>query len=226
MYIVIAGAGLVGRGLAEKLVSAGHDVVVIDQDKNVCEWIASHLGAMTFHGSATSVDTLEQAGIDKTDVAVATMRVDADNLAFSLLAKSFDVPRVLARLRDQRYESAYKKAGVATTVRIVDVFVGQLLLEIQEPHLHQIATFGAGRASIVVDTVPQEASVSGMTVGQITADENFPAECVITGIYRPGSQTFLVPRSAAEITAGDRVFLVAQRAELRKASKFLHRSNK
>ena len=55
MYIVIAGAGLVGRGLAEKLVSAGHDVVVIDQDKDVCEWIASHLGAMTFHGSATRI---------------------------------------------------------------------------------------------------------------------------------------------------------------------------
>ena len=46
------------------------------------------------------------------------------------------------------------------------VFVGRLPLEIQEPPLHQVATFGAGRAPIVVDTVPQDALVSGMTIEQ------------------------------------------------------------
>jgi len=226
MYIVIAGAGLVGSGLAARLVEARHDVVVIDRDEAVCEGLTARIGVLALKGSATDIDILEQAGIDKADVAVGTMRADADNLAFANLAKSFDVPRVIARMRDPRYGSAYEKAGVAATIHIVEVFVNQLLLEIEEPHLRQVATFGQGKAAIVVDTVPEGAAADGKTVSQIAADPDFPAECVITGVYRSETQEFIIPRGGAQIRSGDRVFLVAERRNLRKASKFLHRKAK
>jgi trk system potassium uptake protein TrkA len=223
MYIVIAGGGLVGRGLAGRLVKARHDVVVVDKNKAVCEWVAAHLGALAHHGSATSIGVLRQAGLERADVAVSTMRGDADNLAFALLARSFGIERVIARLRNQDYASAYKMAGVSTTMHVAEVFANQLLLEIEEPHLRQVHTFAAGDASIVVDTVPDGAAASGKTVSEIAADADFPDACVITGIYRPETQTFIIPRGQAEIQAGDRVFLVAEHANLKKASKFLHR---
>ena len=223
MYVIIAGGGLVGSSLAGRLADSHHDVVVIDSDKGVCERLASSIGALVVHGTATDIDILEQAGVRKADVAVSTMRSDADNLAFALLAKSFDVPRIIARMRNPRYESAYRKAGVSATSHIVDVFVNQLLLEIDEPHMRQIAVFGAGQASIVVDTVPEGAAVSGKCVSDIAADPSFPSQCVITGIYRRESQELVIPRGDAEIRGGDRVFLVAARSNLKKASKFLHR---
>jgi trk system potassium uptake protein TrkA len=223
MYIIVSGAGLVGANLAARLDEARHDVVVIDQSRDVCERLAAGTGALVVCGNATDIDILKQAGIERADVAVATMRVDADNLAFALLAKSFDVPQIVARMRDPRYEAAYAKAGVSATSRIVDVFVNQLLLEIDEPHLRQIATFGAGEASIVVDTVPQGAAVSGKTISEIAGDEGFPAECVISGVYRPDTKDFAIPRGPTKVEAGDRVFLVARLRDLRRASKFLHR---
>jgi len=106
---------------------------------------------------------------------------------------------------------------------VAKVFTSQLLLEIEEPHLRLVHSFGAGRVSIVVDTVPEGAAVSGKTVSEIAAENDFPNECVITGIYRPETQTFIIPRGPAQILGGDRVFLVAERATLRHASKFLHK---
>jgi len=224
MYIVIAGAGLVGRGLAEQLVQARHDVVAIDRDREVCEWLSSRLGVMAVCGSATSVDILEQAGISKADVAVATMRVDADNLAFSLLSKGAGVGRIIARMRDKRYDSAYEEAGVTTTIHVAQVFVSQLLLEIEEPHLRQVATLGGGKASIVVDTIPEGAAVAGKTLSEIAAADEFPSECVVTGIYRSRTHEFVIPRGRAQLHTGDRVFLLAARRDLKKASRFLHRT--
>jgi len=224
MYVVIAGGGLVGSGLAERLIESKHDVVVIDLDRAVCEWVASRLGALSVHGRCTDIGILEQAGLEKADVAVGTTRADADNLAFALLAKSYDVPRVIARMRDRRYEAAYRKAGVATTVHVSEVFVNQILLHIEEPHLRRVATFGAGGVSIVVDTIPEGAAASGKTVGQVVAGEGFPDACVITGLFRPDEEQFIVPRGGAQVRAGDRIFLVGQSATLRKVSKYLHRT--
>ena len=223
MYVVIAGGGLVGTGLAGRLVEDGHDVVVVDQDRTVCERLASRVGAMTFCGGATNVDVLEQAGIARAEVAVGTLRADADNLAFSLLAKSLGARRIIARMRDLKYEPAYREAGVTTTVHIVDVFVNQLLLEIEEPHLRQVATFGSGNAAIVVDTIPEGAAVSGKTLREVGGSPDFPSECIVTGIFRPRSQQFIIPRGSAQIESGDRVFLVATRPDLKQASRFLHR---
>ncbi|HHH75498.1 MAG TPA: TrkA family potassium uptake protein [Phycisphaerae bacterium] len=226
MYMIIAGAGLVGSALARRLIDMGHDVVVIEMDKVVCEQLAAQTGAMVFQGSATDISVLEQAGAMKADVAVGTMQRDADNLAFSLLAKSYKIPRVIARLRDQRYEAAYKQAGVNTTIHIADVFVNQLILEIEDPHLQRVATFGGGRASIVVDTIPEGSAAHSLTVSQVATAESFPDKCIITGIYRPDTEEFLIPRGSAELLVGDRVFLVAEQPDLRKASKYLHKKSK
>ena len=95
MYVVVAGAGIVGKNLATRLNEAKHDVVVIDINPSVCEDLYARHGLETIQGSATSIDVLEAAGLTKADVAVATMRNDADNLAFTLLAHGFDVPRII-----------------------------------------------------------------------------------------------------------------------------------
>jgi len=224
MYILIAGGGLLGQGLARRLVRARQDVVVVEQDRAVCEHISARIGALAIHGSATDIDILEEAGIKKTDVAVSALPFDADNLAFAVLARNFHVPRVIARMRNPRYESAYKLAGVSRVCNISDMFVDQLVLEIEQPSLRQVASFGDGKASIVVALIPEGALTDGMSVKEIAEAEGFPRECVIAGIYRREIQQFVFPRGAAHVRAGDQVFLAASADNIRQAVRFLRRT--
>ncbi len=53
MYILIAGGGLVGKGLAKSLHEAKHDVVIIDSCEDVCKDLYTSTGAVTITGSAT-----------------------------------------------------------------------------------------------------------------------------------------------------------------------------
>jgi len=81
MYIIIAGGGIAGRNLTKNLVQK-HDVIVIEKEQSVAEKIYSRYGAVTVLGSATRIDILKEAGIEKCDIAIAVMRDDADNLSF------------------------------------------------------------------------------------------------------------------------------------------------
>jgi len=224
MYIVIGGGGLTGGTLARRLVENRHDVVVVEQDKEACEKISARIGALAIHGNATSIETLEDAGIGKADVAVGAMPVDADNLAFALLARNAEVPRVVVRMRNPRYETAYQLAGVVRAVNVGDLFVRQLVLEIEQPTLRQVATFGKGKASIVVVAIPEGAAVHGETVKDIAQHTEFPNECVIAGIFREEGQEFIIPRGERTVLAGDQVFLAAETTNVGMAAKFLLRT--
>ena len=65
MYIMIGGGGFIGKGITKELVELRHDVVVIDNDPEACEDIYAKYGAITIQGNATELETLESAGIDK-----------------------------------------------------------------------------------------------------------------------------------------------------------------
>ena len=224
MYIVIAGGGVLGGSLARKLVEGRHDVVVIERDKAVCETVAARIGALAIQGTATNIETLDEAGMSKADVAVGALPTDGDNLAFTLLARNFEVPRIMARMRNPRYETAYRIAGVSKCINISEFFVSQLVLEIEQPHLHQVATFGSGKAAIVVATIPDGSLANGKTVKDIAQDEQFPKECVIAGIFRKQSEEFIFPRGGIQVLAGDQVFLAADTANIRRAAQFLQRT--
>ncbi|MBS3813449.1 TrkA family potassium uptake protein [Candidatus Bipolaricaulota bacterium] len=219
MYIVVAGAGLMGQGLIKHLVGNKHDVVAIDVDEEVCDRVYRNYGAVSVNGDATDVAVLEEAKIERADVAVGLMGRDANNLSFSLLADGYGVDRIFTRMRNSKYKDAYRAAGVTKAINIVDLYLDQFTLEIEQPKLQRAATLGGGEASIVVVEVPKNSPAANQTIAKITEDKRFPRECVIAGIYR--DDEFIIPRGDQEILPGDRVFLAAAFSNIRKAANFL-----
>jgi len=220
MYILIGGAGLMGSSLAERLAHNKHDVVAIDSDKSVCEDLTSRTGIVAVCGSATDVDVLEQAGIERADIAVAAMRDDGDNLAFSLLARRFDVPRIFARIRKSQSKPAFDLVGGAKTLSINDIFLNQMVFEIERPNLHHVATFGNGKANIVIARVTEGSIADGKTVAEVTRLKNFPGDCVIAGIFREETGEFIFPRGNQQFRTDDHVFLAAGVDAIRAAAGF------
>ncbi|MHC4481021.1 MAG: NAD-binding protein [Planctomycetota bacterium] len=221
MRVVIAGGGLVGSGLARRLSADKHDVVVIDADRDVCERIYSQLGVSTIHGSATSITTLEDAELNRADCAAGVMRRDSDNLCFAVLAKHVGVPRIIVRMRDPRYEEAYKLSGVTRVLNIVDLYLNQFTWEIEEPLMQEVTAFGEGRASIVFVKVAENSRAVGRTIEEIAGDAEFPTDCVIVGIFRPESGDFVIPRGSVTVNAAERVYLAAGTDAIRKAARYL-----
>ncbi|MCK5733648.1 MAG: TrkA family potassium uptake protein [Candidatus Latescibacteria bacterium] len=221
MYIVIAGAGMVGSALARKLMQAKHDVVIIDQNKETCDNMYAEIGVVAIHGNAARIEILNEAAIEKADVAIAATGSDADNLACAILAKSFGVARIIVRMRNPAYEKAYRLAGVTSIVRVLDLMVNQMIMEIEQPRVRRIVTIGGGKADIFMVNIPQGANVAGRSVEAIAKHPKFPSQCVFIAVYSEQTEEFSFPRGERVIREGDEVFLISTAEDIKMAADFL-----
>ncbi len=212
MYIVIAGAGVVGTGLA-KIMRDKHDVVVVDIDEARCRDIYAELGVLTVQGSATDVGALLQAGIDRADVAVALMRSDADNITFMLLAKQYKVTQSIARMRDSRYRDAYDLAGATYIISELDLYLHELVLAVERPKARRIAEISGGEAEMLAIQVPEGATAVGMTVEELAGQPKFPSSGVIAGILDK-DRRLTIPRGNAVIPGDSEVLVVVKAADV------------
>jgi trk system potassium uptake protein TrkA len=224
MYIIIAGGGIAGRNLTKNLVQK-HDVIVIEKEQSVAEKIYSRYGAVTVLGSATRIDILKEAGIEKCDIAIAVMRDDADNLSFSLLAKNFGVKKILVRMREPEYENAFEMAGATNIAATMELIVDRFITDIEEPDVRKVASLGDGKAEVSILTIPPQSPISGMKISEIVSQKNFPENCVIAGIFDKAQDRYIVPRGNREIFAGNQVFLVASKDDMERAADFLLNKN-
>ena len=60
MRIVIAGAGEVGTHLAKMLANENHEIILIDSEEAYLKPVDSSLDLMTYEGSATSIQLLQE----------------------------------------------------------------------------------------------------------------------------------------------------------------------
>ena len=106
MKIIIAGAGSVGRYMAEQLSKFGHNVVLIDTSAKAVGRVDNESGNIVgLVGDGCEVSTLANAGAKDADVIAAVTGDDEDNLVISLLAKQeFGVHRGIHRVNNTQHE--------------------------------------------------------------------------------------------------------------------------
>jgi trk system potassium uptake protein TrkA len=204
MRVAIAGAGAVGRSIAQELVAGGHQVMLIERDARhfdppeaeQAEWVLA---------DACELASLEEAGIETCDVVIAATGDDKVNLVVSLLAKTeFAVRRVVARINHPDNEWLFTEAwGVDVAVSTPRVMVALVEEAVSVGDLVRLMTFRQGQANLVEITLPQDTPLAGQSAGSL----DLPRDAALVAILRGGR--VIVPTSDDSIEAGDELLFVA-----------------
>ncbi|TYB31440.1 MAG: TrkA family potassium uptake protein [Candidatus Mcinerneyibacterium aminivorans] len=221
MYIIVAGAGNVGSQIIKILSENKHDLVVIDKDKEVCERVFAETGVITINGDANNINVLKDAGAKKADYLLSFLHSDPQNISTAILARTLGVSKVLAFVRKHTYEEAYKAAGVDTTVKLSDLLINQIVMEIEKPPVKEIANLGPKRANIYAIQIPTSSKNINKTIEEITGVKKFPQESVFIGIYREKEDKYLIPRGNNVLQENDEVFIVSKPENINSISKLL-----
>ncbi len=221
MYIVIAGGGIAGSALAKELANKKHDVVVIDVSKEACERLYATTGVIAVNGSASEIETLKEAGIEKADLAIGALYLDVDNLTFALLARSLGVSRIIVKMRNPAYEEAYKTAGVTSICDMISMIRTRVMTEIETKNMRVIAPIREGKMQLVMFEVPSGWPKEGITIRELAKHKEFSGDYIFAGVFKMEDERLYTPHGNDVLYAGDRVFMVADFRMLQAVSTYL-----
>ena len=95
MNIIILGVGKVGKTLVANFVNEQHDVVIIDQKRQVVESLVNSFDVKGLVGSGLERDVLIEAGVSECDMFIACATMDELNILACVLAKNLAQKRLL-----------------------------------------------------------------------------------------------------------------------------------
>ena len=127
MYVVILGAGRVGSSLASWFLDSGSEVAVIDSDKKKTQVLDEALGKICVLGDGANISVMEEAGLTRTDMFIATTGEDHINLIACQIARGkFEVHSTVSVVNEANNGKLFDMAGIDFIVDMSRLVISEI----------------------------------------------------------------------------------------------------
>jgi trk system potassium uptake protein len=191
VYILIVGGGKVGSNLTSTLMHMGHEVTLIEGERERYTLLEERFEHVVRPGDATELFVLERAGIERADLVVAVTGDDEDNIIVCQVAKEkYGVPKVIARVNDPRNQQHFDMVGITLTVSATATILALIEHELPQHELVTLIDLKRENLEIVEFAIGAASPAAGKFVREL----NLPSRSRLISVTRDGR---------AEIAIGD-----------------------
>jgi trk system potassium uptake protein len=205
VFVLVIGGGKVGYYLTKELIDSGHEVVLMEKDKDRANQIADEIGSIVISHDGCEGKYLAEAGANRADIVAAVTGDDEDNLVICQMAKHhFDVPRTIARVNNPKNEDLFRHLGVDEIISPTRMILGSIEQDIPVHELLHLAALGESDLEIIEARLQP----GSPAVGRMPRDLEMPTECALFAIVRDGHATPLRPDTV--LAEGDKVLAIGR----------------
>ena len=206
MRITIIGAGEVGAELAAKLSREDNDVTVIDKSVIALDRLAS-LDVLAIQGNGASLEILETANIQETDLLIAVTQVDEINIMSCLLGKNNGAKQTIARVRHTAYGSEYKnltsnRLGIDFTINPERVAAAEIVKVLKSAYASEIELFCKDKVQMLGIRLGPQSPLLTKQLKELNLGDNTLIAAIIH------NNKLIVPRGNDTLTLGDHVYFL------------------
>jgi trk/ktr system potassium uptake protein len=202
-YIIVIGAGKVGWNLARELLDKGHEITLIENDRNRYLTVEQELEHNVQYGDASELWVLERAGISRADMVIAVTGDDEDNMLICQVAREkYLVEQIIARVNNPRNREHFELLNIKPYVSATDLILRLIEHEVPEYGLVHLLDLPEERLEIIEMELGENSRVAGQKVGEL----QMPEGSLLISVLRNG-QGF-VPGPETVLEAGDEVLAV------------------
>lgn len=215
LSIIIVGCGKVGSTLVEQLSKEGHDITVIDKNRQKVQNLSDVYDVMGLVGNGASYSVQKEAGIDHADLLIAVTDSDELNLLCCTVAGRVGKCAAIARVRTPDYseEIGYlrEKLGLAMIINPEFEAASEVARVLYLPTALEINTFAHGQAEMIKIKIPEGNVINGQTLAQIS--KAVPVNILICAIER--GREMYIPSGNTIVKSGDIISFIASRHNAR-----------
>ena len=213
MKTVIAGTGGMGFHLAQLLAREQHDIVLLDLDKDVLDYVGTHIDVMTIKGDSSSLITLEKAEVGKCDLFIAVTASEKNNLITTILAKQLGAKKTIARVYNEEFLSIdqrkeFRTMGIDILISPTKLAANEITRLIKECQLTDLFDFEEGKMSLLGYTIDDSASLIGEKLVDIVKTPKYSAFRPIA-ILRRGKT--IIPNGNTKIKREDHLYFLSDK---------------
>ena len=214
MKIAIVGDGKVGRTLTEQLSREGHDIVVIDRNREALADSEESLDVISVHGNGASLEVQKTADIGNMDLLIAATSADEINMLCCIVARKLGCRHTIARVRNPEYvDQVYflkDELGLNMTTNPESMAAREIFKLLQLPSFVRRDAFAKGRAEIVELLLKEGNILNGKRL--IELNKLTGLKVLVCAVER-GDQVY-IPAGNFRLEKGDKVYVTAPTNDL------------
>ena len=217
MKIIIAGTGEVGFHLSKLLAQESHDIVIIDTSKIALEKATKNLDVSTIRGDATSIKTLESAGISKADLLIAVTSTQHINILSCIIGKNLGVKRCIARISNSellhRKETFdLKDIGINQVIYPESLGASEIKKLLKESAVSDSFVFDKGKLQLIGIKIDEKSELKDKTLAETTylnPKTSFTPVAIVRDIEDIIENETIIPRSHNILKEDDVAYFIA-----------------
>ena len=209
----IIGAGRFGLSLAESLVNANLEVVLIDRNRPAMQNASEFATAL--QGDATQPHVLEEAGFGECDLAVVAI---GSNIEASMMVtancKELGIPNVVAKATSELHGKILRRIGADSVIYPDRDSAHRLARAIANHNVIDFLEVSDGY-SIAEISVPSEAIGKSLAESDFRKTTGLSVLCVRRATDEPGkSRAVIIPQATDVLKADDKLIVFGETAKL------------
>ncbi len=222
MGVMIIGGSRIAYYLTKMLIADGSSVKIIDKDPEVCQRFSDEMPkAEIVFGDGAQQELLLEEGIKDTSAFISLTGIDEENILISVLASSFNVPKVITKINRDELHTLSENLGLDTIISpkktVSDLLVGyaralrnslgsniETLYRLMDDH---------------VEAIEFKVSSDFERLDTPLKDMRLKENILIAGIIR--NKKPIIPTGNDVILSGDKVIVIAADRKIQELSDIL-----
>lgn len=181
-----------------------HQLIIINDDKNYCNYLAQKYNCDIIYGNSTKDYVLEEAKINGYDMIIALSNNDADNLIICQLAKQqFRIKKAVCVVTNPKNVELFEMLGMDTVVCATYMLAS--FIERASNIDNLVRTLPLENEKIIMNELIISASypVVGKKIQELVCPKNTNISCIIRDL------DIIIPNGNTKIMVGDKLFVLS-----------------
>jgi trk system potassium uptake protein TrkA len=193
------------------LSNENHEIILIDTEEDRLKPADSSMDVLTYVGSATSINILQEVLQKKTDLFIAVTHWEDTNITSSILAKRLGAIKTIARIDNLDYLEHstlefFKSLGIDSLIYPELIAAREVLSLLHETGTTEFMEFCGGKLAMYVQKLDENAPIINKSLEEISVTHRTEKYRAVA-IKR--NEITIIPRGSEYFQLGDLVYVIS-----------------